>query len=147
MPRQYFDTANYKKFQCDFGFIQVNWKSISQDWSGANVANIWSSRDLYQLLISNQLLIKSNPNKRQYKSNWCLIRVVSARERYLAETLSYNWNLRLIQRRKTGFSWQKNFWHKKAREKVEFKITGVIIMNLEIFGENFMIFGQVELLK
>jgi hypothetical protein len=28
---------------------------------------------------------------------------------------------------------------------VEFKITGVIIMNLEIFGENFMIFGQMKL--
>jgi hypothetical protein len=28
---------------------------------------------------------------------------------------------------------------------MEFKITGVIIMNLEIYGENFMIFGQVEL--
>jgi hypothetical protein len=24
-------------------------------------------------LISNQLLIKSNPNEHQYKSNWCLI--------------------------------------------------------------------------
>jgi hypothetical protein len=63
-------------------------------------ATIWSRLDLYQLLTSNQLLIKLNPNKRQYKSNWCLIRVVSARERYLAETLSYNWNLGLIQRRK-----------------------------------------------
>jgi hypothetical protein len=30
---------------------------------------------------------------------------------------------------------------------MEFKITGVIIINLGIFGENFMIFGQVELLK
>jgi hypothetical protein len=80
MPSQYFDTANYKKYQCDFAFIQINWKSISQDWSGANVANIWSSQDLYQLLTCNQLLIKSNPNKYQYKSNWCLIRVVSARE-------------------------------------------------------------------
>jgi hypothetical protein len=28
-----------------------------------------------------------------------------------------------------------------GRAKVELKITGVIIMNLEIFGENFMIFG------
>jgi hypothetical protein len=28
---------------------------------------------------------------------------------------------------------------------MKFKITGVIIMNLEIYGENFMIFGQVEL--
>jgi hypothetical protein len=26
-------------------------------------------------------------------------------------------------------------------KKMEFKITGVIIMNLGIFGENFMIFG------
>jgi hypothetical protein len=26
------------------------------------------------LLTSNQLLIKSNPDKHQYKSNWCLIR-------------------------------------------------------------------------
>jgi hypothetical protein len=32
-------------------------------------------------------------------------------------------------------------------EKIEFKITEMIIMNLEIFGENFRIFGQVELLK
>jgi hypothetical protein len=31
--------------------------------------------------------------------------------------------------------------------KIELKSTGVIIMNLEIFDENFIIFGQVELLK
>jgi hypothetical protein len=43
-------------------------------------ATIWLSLDLYQLLTSNQLLIKSNPNEHQYKSNWYLIRVVSARE-------------------------------------------------------------------
>jgi hypothetical protein len=30
---------------------------------------------------------------------------------------------------------------------MELKIIGVITMNLEIFGENFRIFGQVELLK
>jgi hypothetical protein len=30
---------------------------------------------------------------------------------------------------------------------MELKITGVITMNLGIFGENFRIFGQVELLK
>jgi hypothetical protein len=36
-------------------------------------ATIWSRLDLYQLLTSNQLLIKSNPNEHQYKSNWCLI--------------------------------------------------------------------------
>jgi hypothetical protein len=30
---------------------------------------------------------------------------------------------------------------------MELKITGVIIMNLEIFDENFMIFGQGEILK
>jgi hypothetical protein len=30
---------------------------------------------------------------------------------------------------------------------MELKITGVITMNLEIFDENFRIFGQVELLK
>jgi hypothetical protein len=29
----------------------------------------------------------------------------------------------------------------ESGEKVELKITGVIIMNLGIFGENFMIFG------
>jgi hypothetical protein len=28
---------------------------------------------------------------------------------------------------------------------MEVKITGVMIMNLEIYGENFMIIGQVEL--
>jgi hypothetical protein len=28
---------------------------------------------------------------------------------------------------------------------MELKITGVMIMNLEIYGENFIIFGQVEL--
>jgi hypothetical protein len=28
-----------------------------------------------------------------------------------------------------------------GRGKMKFKITGVIIMNLEIYGENFMIFG------
>jgi hypothetical protein len=28
---------------------------------------------------------------------------------------------------------------------MELKITRVMIMNLEIYGENFMIFGQVEL--
>jgi hypothetical protein len=63
MPSQYFDMANYKKFQYDFAFMNMDWKSISQDYSGANVANIWLSQDLYQLLISNQLLIKSNPNE------------------------------------------------------------------------------------
>jgi hypothetical protein len=31
--------------------------------------------------------------------------------------------------------------------KIELKITGVIIMNFEIFGENFIIVGQVKLLK
>jgi hypothetical protein len=30
---------------------------------------------------------------------------------------------------------------------MELKIIGVIIMNLKIFDKNFMIFGQVELLK
>jgi hypothetical protein len=30
---------------------------------------------------------------------------------------------------------------------MELKIIGVVIMNLEIYGENFMIFGQVELSK
>jgi hypothetical protein len=34
-----------------------------------------------------------------------------------------------------------------GRGKNGIKIIGVIIMNLGIFGENFMIFGQVELLK
>jgi hypothetical protein len=34
-----------------------------------------------------------------------------------------------------------NFYYKEAGAKVELKITGVIIMNLGIFGENFMIFG------
>jgi hypothetical protein len=63
MSSQYFDTANHKKFQCDFTFMNMDWKLILQDWSGVNVANIWSSLDLYQFLISNQLLIKSNPNK------------------------------------------------------------------------------------
>jgi hypothetical protein len=33
------------------------------------------------LLTSNQLLIRSNPNEYQCKSNWYLVRVVSARER------------------------------------------------------------------
>jgi hypothetical protein len=35
--------------------------------------------------------------------------------------------------------------NKETGAKLELKITGVIIMNLGIFGENFMIFGQVEL--
>jgi hypothetical protein len=81
-------------------FMSMDWKLISQDWSGVNVSNIWPSLDLYQLLTSNQLLIKLNLNKHQYKTNWCLIRVISAREFFLAETLNYNWNLGLIQRRK-----------------------------------------------
>jgi hypothetical protein len=34
-----------------------------------------------------------------------------------------------------------------GRGKSGIKNTGVIIMNLEIFGESFMIFGKVELLK
>jgi hypothetical protein len=33
------------------------------------------------LLISSQHLIKSSPNEYQYKSNWYLVRVVSARGR------------------------------------------------------------------
>jgi hypothetical protein len=63
-------------------------------------ATIWSSLDLYQLLISNQILIKSNPNEHQY---WCLIGGVSARRVYLAETLSYNWNLGFIQKENRVF--------------------------------------------
>jgi hypothetical protein len=35
----------------------------------------------------------------------------------------------------------------KRQGKSGIKITGVIIINLEIFGESFMIFGQGELLK
>jgi hypothetical protein len=73
MSSQYFDTANHKKFQCNFAFMNMDWKSISQDWSCANVANIWSSQHLHQLLTCNQLLIKLNLIKHQYKSNWCLI--------------------------------------------------------------------------
>jgi hypothetical protein len=34
-----------------------------------------------------------------------------------------------------------------GRGKIRIKITGVITKNLGIFGENFRIFGQVELLK
>jgi hypothetical protein len=60
----------------------------------------------------------------------------------LAETLSYNSNLRLIQRRKQGFL-DKIIFNSKRQGQ----IIGVIIMNLGIFGENFRIFGQVELLK
>jgi hypothetical protein len=58
-------------------------------------AIIWLNLDLYQLLISNQLLIKSNPNKHQYKSNWCLIRVVSTREIFGRDTELplRNWDL------------------------------------------------------
>jgi hypothetical protein len=41
----------------------------------------------------------------------------------------------------------KKFLTQGGREKNGIKITGVIIMNLGIFGENFRIFGQVELLK
>jgi hypothetical protein len=63
MLNQYFDTANHKKFQYDFAFMNMDWKSFSQDWSDTNVANIWSSQDLYQLLTNNQLLIESNYNK------------------------------------------------------------------------------------
>jgi hypothetical protein len=88
MSSQYFDTSNHKKFQCDFAFkddqvpmlqtpdqarfvstvdqitfMDMDWKSISQDLSDANVANIWSSLDLYRLLTCNQFLIKSNPNE------------------------------------------------------------------------------------
>jgi hypothetical protein len=37
-----------------------------------------------------------------------------------------------------------NFWCKEAGVKVELKIIGAIIMNLEIFGENFMIFGKLS---
>jgi hypothetical protein len=40
-----------------------------------------------------------------------------------------------------------NFSCKEMGAKMEFKITGVIIMNLDIFGKNFSIFGQMELLK
>jgi hypothetical protein len=65
MPSQYFDTANHRKSQCDFAFKADH---VPKLW-----ATIWSSLDLYQLLISNQLLIKSNPNEHQYKSNWYLI--------------------------------------------------------------------------
>jgi hypothetical protein len=80
-------------------------------------ATIWSSLNLYQLLTSNQLLIKSNPNKHQYKSNWCLIGGSFCKERYLAETLSYNWNLGLIQRKKQGFLDKRFFLIQRGRGK------------------------------
>jgi hypothetical protein len=35
----------------------------------------------------------------------------------------------------------KEFLIQRGRGKMELKITGVININLEIFGENFMIFG------
>jgi hypothetical protein len=41
--------------------------------------------------------------RHKYKYNWYLIREISVREFYLAETLSYNWNLGLIRKRKQGF--------------------------------------------
>jgi hypothetical protein len=126
--------------------MNMDWKSSSQDWSDANVANTWSSLDLYQLLTYNQLLIESNPNKYQYKSNWCLIRVVSIREFYLAETLSYNWEI--------GINWEENrvFWAKEFlvqgyKGKMGIKNTEMIIINLGIFSKFFMIFGWRELLK
>jgi hypothetical protein len=58
--------------------------------------------------------------KHQYKSNWCLIREVSAREFYLAKTLSYNRKLGLIQRRKRGFLANK-FLKQGSRGKGEIK--------------------------
>jgi hypothetical protein len=41
----------------------------------------------------------------------------------------------------------KEFLMQGGRGKSEIKIIEMIIMNLKIFGENFIIFGQVELLK
>jgi hypothetical protein len=66
--------------------------------------------------------------------------VVFARKFYLAETLSYNRNLRFIQRENRVFL-VNEFLMQGDRGKSEIKITGVIIMNLEIFDENFIIFG------
>jgi hypothetical protein len=42
---------------------------------------------------------------------------------------------------------EKEFLTQGDRGKLELKIIEMIIMNLYFFGENFMIFGQVELLK
>jgi hypothetical protein len=41
----------------------------------------------------------------------------------------------------------KKFLTQGDKGKNRIKIIGVIILNLGIFGENFMIFGQVKLLK
>jgi hypothetical protein len=66
--------------------------------------------------------------------------VVSARKFYLAETLSYNRNLRFIQRGNRVFL-VNEFLMQGGRDKSGIKITRLIIMNLEIFCENFIIFG------
>jgi hypothetical protein len=50
MPSQYFDTANHKKFQCDFAF-KTDQVPMLQTPDQAKI--------LCQLLTSNQLLTKS----------------------------------------------------------------------------------------
>jgi hypothetical protein len=61
------------------------------------------------LLTCNQLLIKSNPDKHQYKSNWCLIGGSFCKESLFGRDTE----LPLIKlgfiREKTGFSEQGNF--------------------------------------
>jgi hypothetical protein len=39
------------------------------------------------------------------------------------------------------------FLTQRDKIKMKIKITGMIIMNLEIFDQNFIFFGQVKLLK
>jgi hypothetical protein len=47
----------------------------------------------------------------------------------------------MYSKRKIEFSWQIIFLIQGAKGKNGIKNTGMVIMNLEIFGENFMIFG------
>jgi hypothetical protein len=49
--------------------------------------------------------------------------------------------------KRKGFILQKEFLYRECRGKIGIKKIGIIIMNSEIFDENFMNFGQIELLK
>jgi hypothetical protein len=60
----------------------------------------------------------------------------------LAETLSYNCEkLGINSKGNRVFLTNKILMQRGRGKKMKFKITRVIIMNLEIYGENFMIFG------
>jgi hypothetical protein len=86
-------------------------------------------------------LIKLNPDKHQYNSNWCLIGGSFCKESLFGRDTELQLKSGINSGEKQGFLDQKISNTRKHGVKWELKNIEMIILNLEIFGENFMIFG------